>query len=63
MIRAASPLSPESHLEVTLQARPPGIDTYQEPVVYMRGDCAVCRSEGLRCTPRLRANWSVRWLT
>lgn len=22
------------------------IDTYQEPVVYMRADCSVCRSEG-----------------
>jgi thymidine phosphorylase len=23
-----------------------GIDTYQEPVIYMRQDCDVCRSEG-----------------
>jgi hypothetical protein len=23
-----------------------GIDTHQEPVVYMRDDCHVCRAEG-----------------
>lgn len=30
----------------TLPARRAGIDTYQQPVVYMRGDCHVCRAEG-----------------
>jgi hypothetical protein len=54
MIRASSPLPPESHLEVTLRARPLGIDTYQEPVVYMRWDCAVCRSEGFASQSRVR---------
>jgi len=29
-----------------LRARRALIDTYQQPVVYMRGDCAVCRAEG-----------------
>lgn len=29
-----------------LRARRAGIDTYQQPVVYMRGDCPVCRAEG-----------------
>lgn len=29
-----------------LKARRAGIDTYQQPVVYMRRDCAVCRAEG-----------------
>jgi thymidine phosphorylase len=28
----------------TLRARRMGIDTYQEPVVYMRADCAGCGS-------------------
>lgn len=35
-----------------LRARRLGIDTHQEAVVYMRGDCHVCRSEGL--TPQSR---------
>ncbi|MGE4239769.1 thymidine phosphorylase family protein [Ramlibacter sp.] len=30
-----------------------GIDTYQEPVVYMRRDCAVCRSEGFEAQSRV----------
>jgi thymidine phosphorylase len=30
----------------TLRARRAGIDTYQQPVVYMRTDCHVCRAEG-----------------
>jgi thymidine phosphorylase len=29
-----------------LPARRAGIDTYQQPVVYMRRDCPVCRAEG-----------------
>ncbi len=29
-----------------LRARRARIDTYQQPVVYMRGDCPVCRAEG-----------------
>src|SRR3990172_12615662 len=31
-----------------------GIDTYQEPIVYMRADCHVCRSEGFSAQSRLR---------
>jgi thymidine phosphorylase len=30
-----------------------GIDTYREPVVFMRADCAVCRSEGFRALSRV----------
>ena len=37
-----------------LQVRRIGIDTYQEPVVYMRADCAICRSEGFAAQSRLR---------
>ena len=29
-----------------LPVRRAGIDTYQQPVVYMRSDCHVCRAEG-----------------
>jgi thymidine phosphorylase len=38
----------------TLRLRRFGIDTYQEPVVYMRRDCHVCRSEGFEALSRLR---------
>ncbi|OGT73222.1 MAG: thymidine phosphorylase [Gammaproteobacteria bacterium RIFCSPLOWO2_02_FULL_57_10] len=31
-----------------------GIDTHQEPVVYMREDCHVCRSEGFSAQGRVR---------
>lgn len=30
-----------------------GIDTYQQPVVYMHRDCAVCRSEGFTALTRV----------
>lgn len=33
-----------------------GIDTHQEPVVYMREDCHVCRSEGFRAQNRVRVS-------
>src|SRR5690606_20802415 len=31
-----------------------GIDTHQEPIVYMRADCHVCRSEGFTAHSRVR---------
>ena len=37
-----------------LRAWRAGIDTYQEPVVYMRRDCAVCRSEGFTTQARVQ---------
>lgn len=37
-----------------LRVRRIGIDTYQEPVIYMRADCAVCRSEGFASQSRVR---------
>jgi len=36
----------------TLRLRRVGIDTYQEPVIYMRADCAVCRAEGFEAQSR-----------
>lgn len=54
MIRLSSPLSADSQQAATLQARRIGIDTYQEPVVYMRADCPVCRSEGFESQSRLQ---------
>jgi len=36
-----------------LKPRRSGIDTRDEPVVYMRADCPVCRSEGFRAHARV----------
>ena len=36
-----------------LKARRSGIDTSDEPVVYMRADCPVCHSEGFRAHARV----------
>lgn len=37
-----------------LRVRRMGVDTLQEPVVYMRKDCGTCRSEGFEAQSRLR---------
>ena len=37
-----------------LRLRRLGIDTYQEPVIYMSADCPVCRSEGWDAQTRIR---------
>lgn len=40
----------DSHM---LRVRRMGIDTHQEPVIYMRFDCHVCRSEGFEAHSRV----------
>lgn len=42
-----------SHSASTLVLRRLGIDTYDEPVIYMRADCHVCRSEGFESRSRV----------
>lgn len=37
-----------------------GIDTYQEPVVYMHADCDICRSEGFTALARVRLELNGR---
>ncbi|HEY8540461.1 MAG TPA: hypothetical protein VIL28_16485, partial [Steroidobacteraceae bacterium] len=37
-----------------------GIDTYQEPVVYMRADSAVVRSEGFEAQARVQVTVGAR---
>jgi thymidine phosphorylase len=44
----------------TLHARRLGIDTYQEPVIYMRSDCHVCRSEGFSSRTRVQVSHPKR---
>lgn len=36
-----------------LRMRRLGIDTYQEPVIYMHSDCHICRSEGFEARSRV----------
>lgn len=43
-----------------LNARRAGIDTYQQPVIYMRADCHVCRSEGFESQARVELDASGR---
>lgn len=43
-----------------LRLRRLGIDTYQEPVVYMRRDCRVCRSEGFEAHSRVEISFEGR---
>lgn len=39
-----------------------GIDTYQEPVIYLRARCPVCRSEGFEAQSRVRVHLGSRSL-
>jgi thymidine phosphorylase len=43
-----------THEHAPLTAHRMGIDTHQEPVVYMRRECDVCRSEGFEAQSRVR---------
>ena len=44
----------------TLKLRRLGIDTYTDPVVYMRRDCHVCRAEGFEARTRVRVTLGER---
>lgn len=43
-----------------LRLRRMGIDTYQEPVLYMHRDCPVCRSEGFEAQSRVELTLAGR---
>jgi thymidine phosphorylase len=43
-----------------LRLRRLGIDTYQEPVLYMHRDCPVCRSEGFEAQSRVEVSAGPR---
>jgi thymidine phosphorylase len=43
-----------------LRLRRLGVDTYQEPVIYMRRDCHVCRSEGFEAQARILVKYDDR---
>jgi thymidine phosphorylase len=38
----------------TLKLKSLGIDTYHEPVIYMREDCHICKSEGFEAQARVK---------
>lgn len=48
--------TPHDHAVNVLQVRRLGIDTYHEPVVFMRSDCPICRSEGFEAHSRVLVN-------
>lgn len=48
--------------ESTLVVSDMGIDTHQEPVVYMRQDCHICRAEGFDASSRVALSKADRQL-
>ncbi len=46
-----------------LRLRRMGVDTYQEPVLYMHRDCSVCRSEGFEAQSRVQLTYAGRTVT
>ena len=52
-------MNPGKH---TLKLRRLGIDTYKEPIIYMREDCHVCRAEGFESLGRIRIACGDRML-
>jgi thymidine phosphorylase len=50
----------EQRVAATLRLRRLGIDTYDHPVIYMRADCPVCRSEGFEAHSRVSARLNGR---
>jgi thymidine phosphorylase len=44
----------DGHAHTRLRVVRAGIDTYQQPVVYMHRDCPVCRSEGFAALTRVQ---------
>jgi thymidine phosphorylase len=54
--------SAHDHAANVLRVRRLGIDTYQEPVVYMAADCPVCRSEGWEAQARVKVSREGRSL-
>jgi thymidine phosphorylase len=54
--------TPYQPSRTALRLRRLGIDTHQEPVVYMREDCEVCRSEGLDSLAQVQITHNGRTL-
>ena len=50
----------DAHAHTRLRVARAGIDTYQQPVVYMHRDCPVCRSEGFAALTRVQMQVGTR---
>ncbi|MHB1949663.1 MAG: thymidine phosphorylase family protein [Gammaproteobacteria bacterium] len=48
----------ENHSTLTLKYL--GINTYKEPIIYMREDCHICKSEGFEAQARVRVTLNDR---
>ena len=59
-LEGESPKIPLASL--TLKTRRIGIDTRKHLVIYMRDDCAICRSEGFRSEARIQVSLGERWI-
>lgn len=58
---APAPPRPGPHQPTPqLRARRLGIDTYRQPVVYMRADCHVCRAEGFEAQSQVEVRAGLR---
>ena len=55
-------MTTDSPDHVRLRVTRAGIDTYQQPVVYMHRDCEVCRAEGFVAMTRVRMDVGARTL-
>lgn len=58
--RVPDPVSAHRDAARALKVRRVGIDTYKEPVIYMRSDCPVCRSEGFEVRSRIAVSLGER---
>ncbi len=52
----------KEHGKHTLRLKRLGIDTYKEPIIFMRDDCHVCRAEGFESLARIRVTLDDRVL-
>lgn len=50
----------DAHAHARLRVVRAGIDTFQQPVVYMHRDCPVCRSEGFAALARVQMQVGAR---
>jgi thymidine phosphorylase len=61
-LRRESPVDHDALIPRGLRLRQMGIDTYQEPVAFIRADSAVCRSEGFESQSRIKLSTGNRHL-
>lgn len=55
-MKEATPPASARAATPSLTLRRLGIDTHQEPIIYMHADCPICRSEGFAAQSRVRVH-------